>query len=171
MSKLFALSISCYLFSKQISIRHIFVFSFYLLYLLIYKTCNKLKNVIYLKIYIFRHKICKMHMSFFFFICSFMCIHNFRFSLVYVGKTTYITQGNRLISIHPSFMSFCQLQSGSHHRLPALHAPPQRMCIFCGLSIWGSREDHMGVWWERHSVSHFLPVLSLTVEIFMAVGR
>lgn len=55
-------------------------------------------------------------------------------------------------TVHVWLKSPLLLQSGSHHRIPALHAPPQCLCVLCGLGSPGSRHDHMGLRREGLSV-------------------
>lgn len=44
------------------------------------------------------------------------------------------------------------LQGGAHYRIPALHASPQRLCLFRGLGASGDRDHDLGVRRQRHSV-------------------
>lgn len=59
------------------------------------------------------------------------------------------------------YFSFFPVQSGSHHGLPALCAPSQRLCVLRGLGAPGSRIHHVGVRrkWLGVCSSHFFFVI------------
>lgn len=54
------------------------------------------------------------------------------------------------------------LQSGSHHGVPALHAPPQRLRVLCGVGAPGPGLHHLGVRRPRHGVR---PVCCLVAAV------
>lgn len=67
------------------------------------------------------------------------------------GDCSWIAWCHCFVSLASPFLSFLT-QSCPHHRLPALHASPQRLCLLRCLSAPGSCHNYMGVWWEWHSV-------------------